>query len=668
MGTRISRVGRCGIAAALTGVLLFSLPLTTEAQTGVRSAGVVASPLRPVEMQAGKAVTRLSLDAAAYREVESLDHVVLTDFVLGPDQRVDLELSRVEVFADDARVVLAMPQGDVRLPRPDVVLLSGQVGGQPNSLVFLSLAPSGTNGLIELGNETFVISSGVEQRGGNAGIYNLTTLPPEAIKWREWTCGTDLLPVPEGAGVLGAIAEAADSYGGASQASFAARRAVVAVETDWEFTGSLFGGNEAAASAYVATLLGAASEIYMRDVDTELQIGFLRLWSDSGDPWTGSSTSEQLTQFRNYWNSNMRHVERHVVHFLSGRSLGGGIAYLPGLCSTNWDYGLSANLGGYFPYPLQDNHGQNWDIFVVAHEMGHNFNAPHTHSMSPRIDNCAGGDCSVTPNGTIMSYCHLCSGGMSNIVLNFHDRIINERILPYLNFSVSCDLTGDPTSCGGVLPPLPGPLGTANRYLPVVGRNAGRQTAIRITPSGLAPPYDVLNDIPMWVGEPELLSENAGAVTPEDPPTFPTFWGATLVCDENNAHVTDWSAYDTVHVYHAGIVPGALYVVQAIDDTCDSSVEANFSFPLAIGTSRWGDVVKDCSTDPCGPADGLVNVVTDAVAVLDKFQNLDGAPIKARCDLEPALPDRKVNITDLNFVIDAFRGSVYSLTVPPPCP
>jgi hypothetical protein len=317
---------------------------------------------------------------------------------------------------------------------------------------------------------------------------------------------------------------------------------------------------------------------------------------------------------------------------------------------------------------LQDNHRQNWDIFVVAHEMGHNFGAPHTHSMYPRIDNCAGGDCSVTPNGTIMSYCHQCSGGMSNILLNFHDRMIDEKILPYLNFGVGCDLTGDPGSCGGVLPPMPGPLGAANRYLPVVGRNSGRRTAIRITPSGLVPPYDVLNDIPMWVGEPQQFSENAGAVTPEDPPVFPTFWGATLVCDEANAHVADWTTYDTVHVYHAGVVPGAIYLAQAIDATCDSSVEANYSFPLVIGTSRWGDLVKDCTTVPCGPPDGQVNVTTDAVAVLDKFQNLDDAPIKARCDLEPALPDRKISITDVSRVIDAFRGSAYSLAAPTPCP
>ena len=121
----------------------------------------------------------------------------------------------------------------------------------------------------------------------------------------------------------------------------------------------------------------------------------------------------------------------------------------------------------------------------LAVNLGHNFDAPHTHDMYPQIDNCAGGDCVGADNGTIMSYCHLCPGGMSNIVLNFHDRIIDEEILPYLNFSVSCDLTGNPGSCSSVLPPLPGPLGAANRYLSVVGRNAGRQTAIRVIPSGL---------------------------------------------------------------------------------------------------------------------------------------------------------------------------------------
>src|SRR5690606_23675375 len=35
--------------------------------------------------------------------------------------------------------------------------------------------------------------------------------------------------------------------------------------------------------------------------------------------------------------------------------------------------------------------------------------------------------------GTIMSYCHTCWGGMRNIVMRFHERSINEEMLPYMN-------------------------------------------------------------------------------------------------------------------------------------------------------------------------------------------------------------------------------------------
>ena len=53
---------------------------------------------------------------------------------------------------------------------------------------------------------------------------------------------------------------------------------------------------------------------------------------------------------------------------------------------------------------------------------------------------------------------------------------------------------------------------------------------------------------------------------------------------------------------------------------------------------------------------GTVGITTDVTAALDKFRNLPGAPIKARCDIEPAVPDQMVNMTDITSFLDAFRG------------
>ena len=165
----------------------------------------------------------------------------------------------------------------------------------------------------------------------------------------------------------------------------------------------------------------------------------LRVWESDVDPYTGGD----LDSFRNHWNANMNHVSRHTAHLLSGVP-GGGVAYFPALCDTVWAYGVSWGVTGFFPYPLEHNQSQNWDPYVVSHEIGHNFGAPHTHEVDPPIDGCGLGDCTDSDLGTIMSYCHTCFGGMVNIRLEFHQRTISESVVPYLDDGAPCDLTRDP--------------------------------------------------------------------------------------------------------------------------------------------------------------------------------------------------------------------------------
>ena len=179
----------------------------------------------------------------------------------------------------------------------------------------------------------------------------------------------------------------------------------------------------------------------------------------------------------------------------------------------------------------------------------------------------------------------------------------------------------------------------------------------------------------MWAGEPRTVCENAGQATPPvggcgPAPGLPspTFWAAPLQCDP---YFTDWSVYGTVHICDEGIVPGGLYEIQVIDASCEPSEKAGYSEPLAVKTSKWGDLIKDCTTTPCGPPDGIVNITTDVTAVLDKFKNLPGAPAKSRGDLEPSEPDLRINITDVTACLNAFKGFSYPFSGPPvddPCP
>lgn len=378
-----------------------------------------------------------TIDRSTYHDVAGQTQVVFDEFLLPGGESVTLTLSSFDVFTPDAQLRVVTDQGEQALPRPQVALLRGGVAGQAGSRVYLALSPTGVNGLIETKSRTYVVTSGLERDQLPVLVYDMADLPEGLIDPAFLACATDLLdhppqrPVGDGGGVL---------------RDPVCRRATIAVETDWEYRE--IWGNEAGATAYAGALFGAVSEIYQRDINCTLQVNYLRIWNTSNDPWTeNGGTTSQLYQFRDYWVDNMTHIDRNTTHFLSGRGLGGGVAWLPGLCFDDYKFGLSANLNGYFPYPTEHNNAQNWDLMVVSHEIGHNFGAPHTHSVFPRIDNCAGGDCSVVPNGTIMSYCHLCSGGLANVRMEFHERIINEHILVRLddpNFPNLCDLVVDP--------------------------------------------------------------------------------------------------------------------------------------------------------------------------------------------------------------------------------
>jgi hypothetical protein len=65
-----------------------------------------------------------------------------------------------------------------------------------------------------------------------------------------------------------------------------------------------------------------------------------------------------------------------------------------------------------------------------------------------------------------------------------------------------------------------------------------------------------------------------------------------------------------------------------------------------------------------------VDVTTDVTAALDKFKNIETAASTARADVEPSIPDQKVNISDVSCVVDAFGGGSYAFvpSTTNPCP
>ncbi|MCB9835761.1 MAG: hypothetical protein H6808_03475 [Phycisphaera sp.] len=385
-------------------------------------------------------ITTLTATQDWHNTLRGVDTVIMHDFALDTETSVILDLRRRDIV--DANATLRLNESGT-FASPDVVMLGGHVAGDHDSLAYIAFSDSMTLGYIRTNGEQYIISSGPAGQGLETVIYNPSDLPEGAINFMDLAC--EAIDVP------GRELNTNASRGVAFLGDPPCRVADVAIETDTEFRTDLFGGNATQASDYATMLVGAVSEVYERDLNVILNITFLRIWTTT-DPWNQGGSTDQLFQFQDYWNANMTGEQRNGAHFLSGRGLGGGVAYVGALCYPDFDYALSGNLSGFFPYPLQNQNTQNWDFMVTAHEWGHNFGAPHTHQQSPlsNIDNCGNGNCSQLP-GTIMSYCHLCGNGTGDVNLNFHPQNINSWMLAYLGSTglysgdgAPCDLTGNP--------------------------------------------------------------------------------------------------------------------------------------------------------------------------------------------------------------------------------
>jgi DNA-binding beta-propeller fold protein YncE len=193
-------------------------------------------------------------------------------------------------------------------------------------------------------------------------------------------------------------------------------------------------------------------------------------------------------------------------------------------------------------------------------------------------------------------------------------------------------------------------------------------SAIRVTLANLPGAHSTWNGARLWVGPPGAVCE-LGGIGPGQTcqPGVPLMTAAGLRCLPECR--TDWSRRGTIHVFHEAIVPAAMYTIEIADCTSDLNDPASFRTPLSVSTTVWGDAVGGFVGGVWTGPNGRVEIVTDVVAVLDKFGSRPGAPIKARADVEPRCPDRKVNISDVARVLDAFRALPYPFgpSVADPC-
>lgn len=211
-----------------------------------------------------------------------------------------------------------------------------------------------------------------------------------------------------------------------------------------------------------------------------------------------------------------------------------------------------------------------------------------------------------------------------------------------------------------------------NRSLSLMTLPQSGPTALRVTLDSLhhvSPPYTAgpvadftaLEGEVRWIGPPTQYVESLFGGVP--------FQASQLQC---TPYYHDWSTVGVLHVFGSAIVPSSQYSIETLALSCQGAEVgcAVVSSPIEVSTGRWGDLET-----PFNPPSGSVQPdLGDVAALVNKFRDVPGAPIKARALLVGS--DHFGNLTmlgsDLNFTqiaacVDAFRGSPYPHIIEP-CP
>jgi hypothetical protein len=291
----------------------------------------------------------------------------------------------------------AIPAG-----RADIEPLSGQLEGQPGSWVRLTRTRTGWHGMISDGQELYAIEPAAEIAGavvqplldasGSAPVmYRLKdALLPVGPAFCE-ILNTDGTPYRGGDGITSAGATAQGSMTAKMLFNSIVRDAAsagpsleltVGVIADYEFYQEYSSDPEGTIVARMDIVDG----IWSSQVGVKISLAPLTVLTTVDEPFTKTVPADLLSQVRGYRSSHPAQKQTGVTHLMTGRDLDGstvGISYMGSVCDSQYADSLSEGA-----------HSTLMSALIAAHELGHNFNAPHDGEA---------GACSTTPQTFLMA-------------------------------------------------------------------------------------------------------------------------------------------------------------------------------------------------------------------------------------------------------------------------
>lgn len=359
---------------------------------------------------------------ARIRGARRNEKIVLPNVILSDTETRTIEIEEFSLYTPDAAILVYDSDPPRRIAPPARRYFKGRLAEDPTATVFFSVSTNSSDfdGLIVIGERKFTIARG--RRLARQKLAKAEREPPilvaeidplaDGSEGPPFECGTENMTMPVGQLSMPRKAAALAVTGTAYQAR-------IAVETDnelYDAFGTPGAATDTAVNTYIGNLVAQASVIYMRDLNTTLNLGQVNIRpSNVPDPWIMQDTDgsmKALGEFGTYWHNNYLAVVRSAAVMVSGRSLGGGIAWTDRLCGTDFfcgsggcfgdprtalQWGGAYALNGTYvgqvevvvPSPNDTVDGivyglpanDFWMLQGFAHELGHVVGSVHTHCV-----------------------------------------------------------------------------------------------------------------------------------------------------------------------------------------------------------------------------------------------------------------------------------------------
>jgi hypothetical protein len=270
---------------------------------------------------------------------------------------------------------LAALEAGLDLP-PGVRAYRGELAGRPGSWARIVLTPDGPIGIVYDGDTFYGLETGSDTATSSSAptIFRLADVyvAPGAL-----SCGA--AAPADGARALAMLVEELTPLAAVG----ATLNLDIGAVADFEFAQN-FG---ASAETALLTRVNNVDGIFSQQVGVQITVSELAVFTASDDPFDATGADALLTDLADYRFATPAQRAQGLTHLFTGRDLDGstaGIAYVGALCSARFGSGLS-----------EARRGATIDSLIAAHEIGHNFGAPH--------DAESGSACQSTPATFLMA-------------------------------------------------------------------------------------------------------------------------------------------------------------------------------------------------------------------------------------------------------------------------